>query len=323
MPAIDWMRKGPFGLMVHWLAQSAPGPGGADISDWDERVSAFPVEKFCNEIAATGAGWLIFPFGQNTGLYCSPNAYLEEVLPGHCSRRDLFREIAEGITARGMRTIAYLPSAVRRQTEKMREVFGWDLDPCDKREFQRRYARFVRAWSESMGELISGWWFDGAYEGPRTQFTYDNTRFDIHEWGEAVRAGNPDSVYALNPGANTFQYVSEDEGFLAGEANDLRVRPGRPLIGDKQWHSLVWIDCFWVHTTPGQTIDAPRFFDLELHDYLHACHANGGGVTLNIGIYQDGSLAEPSLAQVTRMGQRIKAGTKPEPINRSRRRYGL
>ncbi|MDT8391421.1 MAG: hypothetical protein RRC34_13030 [Lentisphaeria bacterium] len=321
MPAIRWMQKGPFGLMVHWVSQTAPRPGAPELKDWDDRVNAFPVARFCDEIAATGAGWLIFPFGHGEGLFCSPNAYLEEIVPGRCSKRDLFKEIAENLTPRGIRVLAYMTSTPCG--DEMIEGFDWDRDPSDKSEFQKRYAGVVRRWSEQMGSQISGWWFDCAYSGPRTKFTWDCSRFEGSGWGEAVRAGNPDSVYALNPGANTFQYVLEDEGFLAGEASDLRVRPGRPLIGDKQWHSLVWLDCFWYHSTPGAKIDAPRFFDPELHDYLHTCHINGGAVTLNIGIYQDGSLAEQSLAQVTRMGELMQAGKKPEPMNRWRRRYSL
>ena len=96
--------------MVHWTSGTAPGPDAPDVEDWDDRVDAFPVERFCDEIASTGAGWLIFPFGHGEGLFCSPNAYLEAIVPGRCSRRDLFREIAENLTQRGMRVIAYMPS---------------------------------------------------------------------------------------------------------------------------------------------------------------------------------------------------------------------
>lgn len=321
MPAIEWMQQGPFGLMVHWTSQTAPRPETPELNDWNEAVNAFPVEKFCDEIATTGAGWLIFPIGHGEGLFCSPNAYLEKLVPGRCSKRDLFREIAENMNRRGIRVVAYLPSTPCG--DKMKEGLGWDRDPSDKSKFQQLYAGVVREWSEQMGPLISAWWFDGAYQGPRTDFTWNCDRFEGSGWGEAVRAGNLESVYCLNPGANTFQYVSEDEGFLAGEANDLRVRPGRPLIGDKQWHSLVWIDCFWVHTTSGQKIDAPRFFDPELHGYIHRCHQNGGAVTLNIGIYRDGSLAEQTLAQVKRMGELMKSGAIPEPLNRYRNKYGF
>jgi len=313
------MQKGPFGIMVHWVSQVKSKPGEPALEGWDEAVDAFPVQQFCDQVASTGAGWVIFPFGHGEGLFCSPNAYLEGIVPGRCSKRDLFREVAENLAQRGIRVMAYLTSTPCG--DAMKQGLGWEDDPLDKSAFQKRYAGVVREWSTQMGTLISGWWFDCAYSGPRTQFTWDCSRFDGSGWGEAVRAGNPDSVYCLNPGANTYQYVFDDEGFLAGEANDLKVRPGRSLIGDKQWHSLIWIDCFWFHTDPNRQIDAPRFYDNELHDYLYTCHQNGGGVTINIGIYRDGSLAEHSLAQVKRMGELMKAGTKPKPYQKVRRLY--
>jgi len=173
--------------MVHWTSGTAPQPDGPELKDWDEAVNAFPVERFCDEIAATGAGWLIFPLGHSAGpgLYCSPNAYLEKHLPNHCSKRDLFREIAEGITQRGLRMIAYLSSTGSGQPA--REAFGWDRDPCDKSESQKHWAHVVRQWSENMGPLISGWWFDGCYEGPRTNFTWDSSRFE----GSVIRLTRP------------------------------------------------------------------------------------------------------------------------------------
>jgi hypothetical protein len=323
MPEIDWMQKGPFGLMVHWSEATAPRPGEPVIEDWNEKVDAFPVEKFCDEIAATGAGWLIFPIGHSSssGVYCSPNAVIEDLIPGHCSNRDLFKEIAEGITQRGMRMIAYISSSC--SGEPLRKALGWYESETDKSAFQKRYAKVIREWSEQMGPLVSGWWFDGSYEGTRTDFKYGNERYEGSGWGEAVRAGNAESVYCLNPGSNTFQYCIEDEDYLAGETGDLRVRPGRPLVGDKQWHALVWIDCFWQVTEPGEAVPAPKFFDPELHGYLKRCHDNKGAVTLNIGIYQDGSLAEQTVAQVTRMAELMKSGAKPDPINRNRTKFNV
>jgi hypothetical protein len=76
-------------------------------------------------------------------------------------------------------------------------------------------------------------------------------------------------------------------------------------------------------TTPGETVPAPRFFDPELHGYLRRCHDNKGAVTLNIGIYQDGSLAEKTVAQVTRMAELMKSGAKPEALNRPRFKYSV
>ena len=87
MPAIDWMQKGPFGLMVHWTSETAAQPDSPEIEDWNGAVDAFPVNNFCDEIAATGAGWLIWPFGHAEDLYLSPNPYLERIVPGRCSSR--------------------------------------------------------------------------------------------------------------------------------------------------------------------------------------------------------------------------------------------
>ena len=277
------------------------------------------MDQFCDDVASTGAGWYICPISHAEDRYISPNSVMEEAVPGRCSRRDLLLEIAEGMTRRGLRVIAYLPSVA--DGDEVRNAFGWYDDEVDKSGFQKKFAGVVREYSERLGPLLSAWWFDSCYQGPRTGFTWNCDRFIDSGWGEAVRAGNPDSVYALNPGANTFQYVFEDEGYLAGEANDLKVRPGRPLIGDKQWHSLTWIDCFWFHTDPERGIDAPRFYDNELYDYLYTCHRNGGGVTLNVGVYRDGTMAEASLAQVRRMGELMKAGTKPQPYQKVRRLY--
>ena len=241
------------------------------------------------------------------------------MVPGLCSNRDLFKEIAEGITQRGLKMMAYM--STKASSIPLSDALGWDDDPVDKKPFQRKFAAIIREWSVNMGPLISGWWFDGAYSGPRTGYTFGNERFEGVGWTEAVVAGNPDSVYCLNPGANTYQYCVEDEGFLAGKASHLHTQPGMPLVGDKQWHALLWTDCFWQHTEPGKKIDGPRFFDPELHRYLKRVNENGGAATLNIGTYQNGKLAEESAAQLTRLSELLKSGSSPQGMNRYRVKY--
>ncbi|MFW5798609.1 MAG: hypothetical protein ACOCXX_03030, partial [Planctomycetota bacterium] len=89
---IPWMQKGPYGLMVHWLMATAPKEG-AHISDWNEKVDRFDLDTMIDTVADSGAGWLIFTLGQNEGVYNTHNAYLESILPGRCSRRDLGLEV--------------------------------------------------------------------------------------------------------------------------------------------------------------------------------------------------------------------------------------
>jgi len=311
MAAIPWMQEGPFGLMVHWLSHTQPRHGKG-IADWDDKVNAFDLERFWSDVRKTGARWLIFPFGQNTGLYCSPNAYLDEAFPGLCSRRDLFREIATRAKADGMAVIGYLPSEADAQPEETRRFWGWDLHPRDKSHFQEKYLRFVRAYAEAMGGLLDGWWFDGCYNAIEKSFlrtrTWHNGRIDYPRWQAACRAGNPDAVIAMCRGANDPGYVFAQQDFLAGECNDLTaLRCEGPLRDGLQWHALLWIDCFWMHEKSPGEIEPPRFTLDELHGFVQGVHDHGGGVTLNIGIYEDGSLADASLAQVAALRERMEA----------------
>ena len=68
-PRVQWM-KGKYGIMVHWLY---PYFGG----DVDEIVGGFNIDTFMSDFESSGAEWLIFTAGQNTGAYCSPNKALE------------------------------------------------------------------------------------------------------------------------------------------------------------------------------------------------------------------------------------------------------
>jgi hypothetical protein len=308
MGKIRWMQEGPFGLMVHFLRHLQPKEGNP-IADWNEMVNGFPVERFCQEVQETGAKWLIFTIGQNNGYYCSPNPVLESLLAGRCSERDLLLELSRNLKKRDIRLIAYLPSEVDSADEELRAAFGWDIHPRDKSVFQERYMAVIWSWAERLGEDLDGWWFDGCYDASKMKFLrtrdWDNSRFDYAAWASATKAGNPNAVVALNPGADAMGYAFREQDYLAGEVNDLKRLPDGPLVDGLQWHALTWIDCFWMHAERPGPIAPPRFTDDELYEYVAACRRQGGGVTLNIGIYQDGTMAEQSLAQLRRISGRL------------------
>ena len=142
----------------------------------------------------------------------------------------------------------------------------------------------------------------------RQAFVLD--RFDAAAWFAAARAGNPRAVVAMNPGVATTRHEAvfpQCEDYLGGESNELHIRPVAALQDGLQWHGLIWIDCRWGHFEQPSEIEPPRFTDDELYDYLGECRRRGGGVTFNIGIYEDGSLAEASVAQLQRLHVRWQA----------------
>ncbi len=314
----DWMvEEGPYGMMVHWIA---PGPApeqGEWVQDLDRAVDAFRLERLLEQFEAGGAAWLIFTIGQNSSRYASPNAVLDELAgAGHCSKRDLVLELAQGVHRLGKRFIAYLPAEVNAP-EDLHEPFGWD--PADQTTFQQRYTDFIREYSLRCGELCSGWWFDGCYTWP----AFHSSLYDWPLWCGAARAGNPGSALAFNDGSfcvGITKPLTDEQDYLSGEVELLvggKIRLGRdensPLIlptrrfaeGTKcQWHALVPIDCFWGHGTPGP-MEPPKYTDDDLFVLLDACRQTDAVATLNVGIYQEGHLGDATVAQLARLRKRL------------------
>jgi alpha-L-fucosidase len=304
------MQTGPFGISVTYnpMTQTAGGPS---IFRWDDRIDAFDAERLCDDIVAMGSKWLLFCLHHADFIFCTPNAYLESILPGRCSKRDLIMDLAKGCRQRGLKFIAYSHTEVDEWDKCVRGPLGWDLHPTDKSIYQLHYMAMVREWSLRYGDLIDAWWFDACYDSKMMAHMktheWDNSRFDIKAFAEAVRAGKPGVPFAMNNGVNDekHEYCFPEEDYMAGEANKLTVRPTGPLQDGKQWHGYVWLDCFWAHQGLPKPIIPPRFSDDELFDYVNTCHRNGGGVTLNVGIYQNGSLAEETVEQIRRIAARL------------------
>ena len=139
----DWMSKGSFGLMVHYLISPVGNTPEEKTADFNRTVDAFDVSRFVRQFNSTGADWLIFTIGQNTSYYNSPNSFLDARLPGHTPRRDLVLEIATKLKASGKRFIAYMPAELAAPAD-LHEAFGWRADDPKQAAFQPNYQAFVR-----------------------------------------------------------------------------------------------------------------------------------------------------------------------------------
>ena len=87
LPRSEWM-KGKYGIMVHWLTPNfdttkenkSPLPEkGVFKIDLNEAVNGFNVNRFMKDFDQSGAEWLIFTIGQNTGTYASPNSVIDSL----------------------------------------------------------------------------------------------------------------------------------------------------------------------------------------------------------------------------------------------------
>lgn len=328
-----WMT-GRFGLMNHWLFPGVLPEREPSARTLDEAVDRFDVDRLVEDVCQCGADWLIFTLGQNTGFYASPNPVIERLAgTGHCSQRDLAYEIAARLHQAGKRFIAYLPCEVAANTS-MHPGFAWRAAPdTDQAEFQRRYTQAVSAWAERFGDLLDGWWFDGCYTWP----VFHSRYMDWPLWLDAARAGNPNAAVTFNDGSfciGNLTPVHPAHDYLSGETEMLidgwvrlgrdadahtHLPAGRFVAGTTcQWHSLLPIDCFWMHGSPPPAflpdqpfhytvpdgygpMEPPVYSDAELGRFLHTCLDAGGAVTFNVGIYQEGHLGRDTVEQLRRI----------------------
>ncbi len=325
------MCDGKFGLMVHWLAPGPEPEHGLRETDLNRAVDAFDVDRFMADFRRTGADWLIFTIGQDTGYYASPSEVLDRLAgPGHCPQRDLVLDIAKAVKKDGKRFIAYLPGSVSTPFKK---AFGWTEEPgTAQEEFQKRYTPFIAEYSLRFGKLLDGWWFDAPYELP----VFHKSRLHAELYLGAARAGNPNAAVAFNDGSICCGFstpVVAGQDYIAGETEVVfngKIRYGReqdaPLLNlsthtpqpppDCLWHALVPIDCMWMHGSrfgdwlnvpfaqppigPGE-MEPPVYATADLATVVRDFKSAGGGVTFNVGIFQEGGLGPRTVDQLAEL----------------------
>ncbi len=287
----NWLADAGYGVFVHYLG------GGPD---WNGRVNSFDVGRFADQVVQTGAAYLIFTLGQNSGYYCSPNATYEKYAGyesgQRCSRRDLPMEIADALSKRGIRLMLYLPSRSPQQDARaMAGLNDVDEQQPAPQEFTRKWSEVIREWSVRYGRKVCGWWFDGSYN--RAGWDDLSQPCNWNTWAAAARAGNPDSLLAFNPGTNiahAFSRLTDQQDYTAGEQNELGATPqSNPAPAGLQWQILSYLGTQWGKA------DGPRKSDEWMIEYVRQVNGQGGVVTLDVHCAADGRICEPHLRQLS------------------------
>jgi len=296
--AKGWFREAGFGMFVHYL-------GGGD--HWNETVDSFDVESFADQVERSGARYLIFTLGQNSGYYCSPNSTYDRYCGfragERCSTRDLPGEIMTALKKRGVRLMLYLPSRAPQDDPRALSGLGDvnEREPAPQ-EFTRRWSEVIREWSTRYGSGVAGWWFDGAYntagwddpEAPQNWRT----------WAAAARAGNPESILAFNRGAeisHAFIQQTGEQDYTAGEQNDFTATPeSNPAPPALQWQVLAHLGSRWASP------DGPQRSPEYLIRYVREVNRMKGVVTIDVHCSETGTIYPPQLDAMERIGKAIK-----------------
>ncbi|HCE44365.1 MAG TPA: hypothetical protein DET40_12530 [Lentisphaeria bacterium] len=307
----DWFRDAKWGVFTHYLdspaSHSKPSPTDADT--WNRRVDSFDVKAFAGQLESVGARYYFITLGQNSGHYCAPNSTYDSIVGRHpslCSKRDLILDLHAALAPKGIRLMAYLSNSAPQQDALAVERLEQKLGNYRNVEFQRKWEAVIREWSLRWGSKVSGYWIDGCYHADAMY-----RHVEAPNWGSfagALKAGNPDSIVAFNPGVKipVIRHCEYDD-YTAGElTGDLPLGtcggegkwpygPIQRFVDGAQYHVLNFLGDWW-----GQ--GEPRFPDELVAGYTRYINLQEGVVTWDVPISGEGRLPEAFLSQLGKLG---------------------
>ncbi|MFO7821594.1 MAG: hypothetical protein R6V56_06025, partial [Lentisphaeria bacterium] len=151
--------------------------------------------------------------------------------------------------------------------------------------------------------------------GPYSSVTTDlqGFQFPWEDFTVAAKAGYKDRLVTYNSGVgHTFLYT-EHQDYWAGELVNLDAAPaGQFLENGLQWHGWTFLDDpQWVYKDNSKPPKPPLYTDEELLEFLSACRRHRAPMSFNVISFQDGSLAEDSVRQLSRVKKELKNRAEP------------
>ena len=284
----NWLSKAGYGLMFHWTSQSVNEDGSK--KPYAQAVNDFDLNAFVEMVELTGAGYVLFTIGHAEAYCPAPLKSWEKYHPGHTTKRDLINEMAIALNAKGIKLMCYFPTHVVGKYKKVPANEFTKINHEVMTEFGKRY-----------GKKVAGYWFDGWY-----QCFEQYPDFSFKEFFKSCKVGNPDRIIALN--SWIYPAVTEWQEYWAGEAaspvalpesGTLKRGPGKGL----KYQSLIIMEPYWVQAKA--EMPDPRFTAAELSKYIRDCMERGGAVTINMGIYQNGTVGKKALEVMKQVKQQV------------------
>ncbi len=257
-------------------------------------------------VESTGAGYVFLTIGHAQSYCPGPIKAWEKYHPGKTTRRDLIAEMADALGAKGIKLMCYLNVASLARYPRAGEE-----------EFTRVMTEVVTEFGQRYKEKVAGYWFDCCYQAKE-----EYPGFSFREFFKACKAGNPNRIVALN--SWIYPNVSEWQEYWAGEtANPVAL----PVNGTTQergpgaglrYHALLIMEPYWVQ----QRVEMPRpqFTAQQLGEYIGQCKANGGAVTINLGIYQDGTVDPNAAGVLKEVRERVRKPSNSTSVQREHHR---
>lgn len=217
-----WLKEKGWGLFIHYLESlqnnpETPNNQGAGRTSWEECVNQLDVERLAQDVASTGAGYLVFTLQQQTRFACAPNPVYDRFSgyrPGEaCCTRDLIGELYEALHRRGVALFLYFTGDGPFRDEQAFQGLGGEFGrQAVNREMVANWCRVLEYYSRAYGDKIKGWWMDGTYPA----VGYELNGPYMRSVAEAARAGNPEALISENYWGCLVEVYEERDGVIYG-----------------------------------------------------------------------------------------------------------
>jgi hypothetical protein len=296
----DWFVKAGYGVMFHWTDYTQPR--GGIKTPYADAVTAFDVKKFASLIEDIGAAYVLFTLNHAHPHCAAPIQAWEATHPGWTTRRDLIGDIASALGKRGIKLLLYINSPVLTNFGKTGVTGLYELTFSEE-TFTEIHKNVLTEIGSRYGDKLAGYWFDSWYQ---SLAAYPDVPIeDIYRY---CKVGNPGRVTAFN--FWIFPVLTPWQDYWAGELNALQ-NPFESRYIQRgagtgfQAHGLVSMLPSWVHSEPGP-IPPPQFSGEDLIAYVKVNLEHQAVTTINIGIYQDGTIEKSSLDMMRQLRRAIR-----------------
>ncbi|NSW89482.1 MAG: alpha-L-fucosidase [Firmicutes bacterium] len=307
----DWFVNAGYGLMFHWTAQSQPRHG--KLKPYRDAVMDFNVKAFADMVELTGAGYIIFTANHAKPHFPAPIQSWERLYPGWTTERDLIAELASALASKNVRLMLYLnPFAAYVSSPRLKNIDGSTfyrdevrMDMSCKDDYIETTCEVLREIGLRYKKAIAGYWFDSCYQ-PYMHFG----SFPIEVLFRAAKEGNSERICAFNYWILPVNTLYQE--YWAGEVGGIgEIMKSRYIENGAgkglQSHALIIMDDPWVHKKPETEVEDPHYNAETLISYIKGCMKNGGVITMNLGIYQDGSIGDKTLEVMKEIKKAIRA----------------
>ncbi len=310
LPAMDRLVSRKWGVFNHFLYFGEPGATdgprkffrrgvGYDTpaAMWNARVDEVDVDKLVADLQEMGAGYYFLTLMQGSRYMLAPNAVYDEITgcrPGEaCAERDLPMEIADALAKAGIDFYLYFTGDGPWTDPEAGGRMGYAAPRGPENPvsdaFVRNWTSVLREYAVRYGSRVRGWWIDGMYD-------WDVNLYRPHQlelYHDAVLAGNPDALVALNNGVRPeyLKYAPRDT-FTCGEFSDFTTVPPKRFVDDTQTHLLAPLGRQEPGSpNPGWGQPGAKRPKEYLLSFLRLAGAVGMPVTFDIRCFGDGRVA--------------------------------